>query len=150
VTAKDDGRFDWRSFLVLAERLAAQSADEDVLRTAIGRAYYAAFAVARNRLRDHDCWRSGRDPHTRVWATYRNSNNLNCQRIGDRGFNLRDRRHRADYDDDIGPNLDRQASAAIRIAREILALIDGLAPDEGCCGLSVAPENARRTPEGHR
>ena len=133
MTAKDGGRFDWRSFLVLAEGLAAHSTDENALRTAISRAYYAVFTVARNRLRDHECWHPGRDPHTRVWATYRNSESLICQRIGDRGFNLRDRRHRADYDDDIGPHVARQASAAIRIAREILTLLDGLAEDDGCC-----------------
>ncbi len=130
-TAKE--RFDWRRFIGIAEQLSVDSSDEVALRTAIGRSYYAVFAVAQNRLRDHGCWRSGRDPHTRVWATYRNSRHRGCQRIGEKGFNLRDRRRRADYDDDIGPNVPRQASVAIGVAREILALLDGLDQDVGCC-----------------
>ncbi len=130
-------RFDWVRFVDLAERLAAETGDEAALRSAISRAYYAVFAVfavARGRLRDHGCWRSGRDPHTRVWATYRNADGRGCQRIGEKGFNLRDRRRRADYDDVLGADVGRQATVAIVLAREILTLLRALADDETCCG----------------
>ena len=90
--------FDWRQFFVLAERLARE-VDEAALRSAISRAYYAVFALASRRLRDQGCWQSTRDPHTRVWATYRNARSPACVRIADHGFNLLVQRRRADYDD---------------------------------------------------
>ncbi len=42
--------FDPRSFLRLAEQLAQDDNDEASLRTAVGRAYYATFLQARDRL----------------------------------------------------------------------------------------------------
>lgn len=133
--------FDWRRFLDLAERLG-QEADEAALRSAISRAYYAAFALARRRLVDQGCWSQARDPHTRVWATYRNASGRACQRIGFRGFNLRDQRRRADYDDWIGGIPASQAVIALDRAREILDLLDSLDPAESCCPPGPTPSVA--------
>ncbi len=43
--------FVWTDYLVLAERLAARDADEAALRTAISRAYYAAYHRASTYVR---------------------------------------------------------------------------------------------------
>lgn len=49
--------FDWTQYLFLAQELtkgsASSSNHEAMLRSAISRAYYAAFCSARNFLRDH-------------------------------------------------------------------------------------------------
>src|SRR5688572_10755684 len=87
--------FDWRAFLDLAEQLS-HSNEEAAQRTAISRAYYAVFALCRRRLRDQGCWPSGLDPHIRTWNAYRTAGSAACVWIGEKGFNLRDRRRRAD------------------------------------------------------
>jgi hypothetical protein len=125
--------FAWRSFLALAERLGREVDDEAALRSAISRAYYAVFALAHRRLSDHGCWSSGRDPHQRVWGTYVAADSEQCQEIGNRGFNLRDRRRRADYDDWLGGIPARQAGQGLARARRILDLLDRLDPAESCC-----------------
>lgn len=125
--------FEWRHLLTLAEQLSREFDNEAALRSAISRAYYAVFALARRRLSHHGCWAVARDPHKRVWATYRDSTEVQCQDIGHRGFNLLDRRKRADYDDWIGGVPAKQAAQALDVAREILDLLDSLDPSESCC-----------------
>jgi hypothetical protein len=132
-------RFDWRRFFDLAERLAQDVDDEAALRSAISRAYYALFALARRRLIDDGCWSAGRDPHWRVWTTYRTGGTARCRDIGDRGFNLLDRRKRADYEDWIGRNPAHETTIALEFAREILDLLDDLDPDETCCPPATPP-----------
>ena len=131
--------FDWRSFFTLAERLGQEIGDEAAIRSAISRAYYAVFALASRRLRDQGCWQPTRDPHTRVWATYRNARIGRCKRIGDHGFNLLAQRRRADYDDRIGGIPAQQATIALGRARKILDLLDRLDPAESCCPPATAP-----------
>jgi hypothetical protein len=125
--------FDWRAFLALAERLAQEVEDEAALRSAISRAYYAVFALASRRLREHGCLSQRRDQHTRVWATYRNAGRTACERIGELGFNLLDQRRRADYQDRIGGIPEKQARLALNRARAILDRLDRLDPDASCC-----------------
>jgi uncharacterized protein (UPF0332 family) len=127
------GRFDWRRFFDLAERLGQEVDDEAALRSAISRAYYAVFALARRRLREQGCLPVGRDPHLRVWGTYRDAGSQVCRRIGDLGFNLLDQRKRADYEDWIGKHAASEAARALDHAREILDLLDRLDPAESCC-----------------
>jgi hypothetical protein len=131
--------FDWRRFVALAERLGQETGDEAALRSAISRAYYAVFALASRRLRDQGCWQQTRDPHTHVWATYRNARNRTCERIGDNGFNLLVQGRRADYDDRMGGIPAKQAAIALDRAREILDLLDRLDPAESCCPPAAAP-----------
>ena len=45
--------FDPLSFLRLADELVTDDADEATLRTAVGRAYYAVFLIARSRVSVH-------------------------------------------------------------------------------------------------
>ena len=84
--------FDWTAYLDLARELAKQTDNEAALRSAISRAYYAAFGMAHRRLVQHNCQLPTDRLHHHVWATYRDANQLDCRRIGVRGFALRDRR----------------------------------------------------------
>ena len=126
-------RFDWRRYFALAERLGQDVANEAALRSAISRAYYAVFALARRRLIADGCWNAGREPHKRVWMTYRTADDERCRTIGHRGFNLLDRRKRADYEDWIGHDPAQETAIALNFAREIQALLDSLDPAESCC-----------------
>ncbi len=112
--------FDWSDFLDVAEELANRTGDEAALRTAIGRAYYAAFGTARDRL-----IRSGvRIPqagaaHAVVWDRFHASPNRAERRIANLGRQLRKRRSWADYDASY-PNVASEARKAVRWARQVL------------------------------
>jgi hypothetical protein len=59
--------FDWRLYLPLAGILAG-AGDEASERSAISRGYYAAYCVARNRLRSEG---NPVDGHHKLWQVYR-------------------------------------------------------------------------------
>jgi uncharacterized protein (UPF0332 family) len=118
--------FDWRAYLTLAETLV--SADlaagrEACLRSAMSRAYYAAFATARSQSRERHggIVRQSAAEHGEVAAFF--------EKHGDAGSviavhltRLRLLRNRADYDDEIG-DPDATAEEAIARAREVLRLL---------------------------
>jgi len=99
--------FDWSNYLQLARQLG-QTQDEAAQRTAISRAYYAAFHAADEILKVKDITLdSSRPPHERVWSIYVKSPNRQCIVIGNEGFRLRNARVDADYKSDktISPAL---------------------------------------------
>ena len=120
--------FDWADYLVFAEELAQRS-DEAALRSAMSRAYYAAFCTARNRLRqDHPYFEKERqalDSHKRVWDVYRNDTHEPRHSIGEVGDRLRKKRRLADYEDEVRglPKLARDTTAK---ARRLLDWLDSL------------------------
>ncbi len=65
--------FDWRDYLSLGQELS-QRQDEAAQRSAISRAYYAAFCCARVYLERHGVAFStmGQDSHTLVWKQFQN------------------------------------------------------------------------------
>ncbi len=85
-------RFDAFAFLSLARELAAHSGDEAKLRTAVGRAYYALFLVAREKTNV----REKRGAHQTVINTLRRQSGSRA--IADQLDRLRRLRHLADYD----------------------------------------------------
>jgi len=123
--------FDWLRFLSLAERLAT-SQDEEALRSAISRAYYAAFHVAyayvltanrypgRKRLRHEEVW--GAFVDTPVFAEIS---------IDVRGIRLMQRRHSADYAAHFPERLPEKANEAIRDARAIIDAVGRLSGSVG-------------------
>jgi hypothetical protein len=125
--------FDWSDSLVLAQRLAQETNDEAARSAAISRAYYAASCTARDRLVAHGCPVSRRGAHAQVWAAYRNSAQKDCRKIGEWGFNLRDRRNRADYDATLMFRLVSEVHVALRFASNILSGLARLSPAERCC-----------------
>jgi hypothetical protein len=87
----------WRDFLLIASRLAADTTEAD-WRTAVSRAYYAAFHVARRLLTDLKF--AGRDLDT-----------------------LRRLRNRADYDE-TPALVQPQADAPVQLSRGIIQSLD--------------------------
>ena len=90
-------QFIWDDYLSLAEDLVSQGG-EAALRSAISRAYYAAFCKARNSLRESGVDVRGRN-HLWLWEQYRRSDDDETHLVGETGDRLRQVRNRADYDD---------------------------------------------------
>src|SRR4051812_17673884 len=95
--------FNWTEYLTLAQTLAQQApgspTPEALLRSAISRAYYAAFIQARNRLRDVERRPvPRRDVHEYVIRQFTNSRDYKRQKVGKNLVRLREHRTRADYD----------------------------------------------------
>ena len=119
--------FDWSQYLVLAEELAEQKDNEAALRSAVSRAYYAAFCLAREHLLNTNMlFRSGsrrpRLSHRTVWLTYRRDID---RRIGMDGNRLRELRNLVDYED-VVPDLNNVVRSALSTSRRILASLDKL------------------------
>src|SRR5258708_7770083 len=100
--------FDWVEYMRLAKQLAGVSTtppgQEANHRTAISRAYYAAFCQARNYLRDKDqdnAITSITDAqiHGYVIHQFSDSRDRQRKRIGQNLDRLRRERNRADYED---------------------------------------------------
>jgi len=117
--------FQWRDFLELATRLAHRGADEAELRTAISRAYYAAYHGAAAYVRAQHILTSGHS-HTRVWQALANDPDPARADIGVRGVFLKRSREYADYRHPFPGALAEEAEAAILEARAIVAAIDRL------------------------
>ena len=119
--------FDWSQYLALAEELAERQNDEAALRSAISRAHYAAFCLARNRLRQEGVAlpRTGA-AHGMIWATYRETAGSSTRRsIGHIGDRLRVIRNMADYDDTV-VDLVSWARFALSRARLVLTLLNSI------------------------
>jgi hypothetical protein len=119
--------FDWSDFLVVANELARRTGDEAATRTAIGRAYYAAFGVARRHLiRAGVAVPQAGPAHRLVWATFHATPGRVHRRIANRGRQLLLRRRRADYDDHY-PEASADALQAVTWARRLLDDLASLA-----------------------
>lgn len=119
--------FDWREYLTLAEELAGRAkiapAEEARLRSAVSRAYYAAFCKARNRLRDQERVEIPPfDVHKYVWGQFKRSGNSGRKQIGTLGDRLKKDRVRADYDDTVSG----LTSLTWKAIRQSLLIIDHL------------------------
>ena len=90
--------FNWQNYLNLARELA-QRPDEAAQRSAISRAYYAAFCSVRVHLEEKGVFIStmGQDSHTLVWKEFQNKGKTETA-IYQNGHRLKNRRKQADYD----------------------------------------------------
>lgn len=116
--------FDWSSFLDVADDVAARRGQEAWERTAISRAYYAAFHAARGYIRSHDSALAGAKlTHERVWSEIA----ATSPSVSQDGRRLHGWRKNADYDRRYpAHDLTRATEAAIALARSALADIDRL------------------------
>ena len=89
--------FDWNSFLEVAERLTSDTASEAELRTAISRAYYAAYHSATAFIYSGNETLPSRDQHTACWKWYKNHENDTLKQVGHVGQSLKRLRIEADY-----------------------------------------------------
>jgi uncharacterized protein (UPF0332 family) len=113
----------WRDFLPLASRLAGGTTEAE-WRSAVSRAYYTAFHVARNLLSDLK-FTVPRAERAHQYLVFRlgNSGEAAVEQAGRDLETLRRLRNRADYDET--PALSSsQASAAVQVAESILRVLD--------------------------
>ncbi len=136
-------RFNWSEYFNLAQELAAISSTNSVanqeakLRSAVSRAYYAVFCLARNYLRDVE-----QDPRLSSNKTYDINdhqyvaeefifNQLKSQKITEIGRDLtrlRKMRNKADYEDTIF-NLQTEVKKALNLAQNIMTSLTELNPE---------------------
>ena len=89
--------FDWKTNIYLAEDLLNQT-EESYFRSAVSRAYYGAFCIARNVIGFKDS--TGANIHWEVINEYRSSSDKNERNIGRILDKLRRARNNADYNED--------------------------------------------------
>lgn len=122
--------FDWSEYLKVARELAGQPTapptEEAKLRSAISRAYYAAFIKARNFLQDKDgATIPFQNSHQYVINQFRISTVGIRQKIGNRLLRLRIARNQADYNN-IVPRLAEDTLEALTLARRVIAALENL------------------------
>jgi len=123
--------FDWSEYLNLAQELAGQatgpSSQEAKWRSAISRAYYAAFCEARNHLRDkerHSIPR-GVEIHRYVRNQFKKSPDRVRKEVGENLNRLRIDRNKADYDDTVA-GLSADTKKALKLAERIISKLGSL------------------------
>jgi len=119
--------FNWSEYLNIARELAGQamasSSDEAKKRSAISRAYYAAFCSARNHLRDKDHDQNipvGGDVHGYVRRTFKTSKDRVRREIGEDLARLVAKRNLADYEDTM-ECLKGDTYLALSLSQEVLS-----------------------------
>ena len=111
--------FDWHDYLVLARELAGRD-DEAARHSAVSRAYYAAFSLARQWLeREGTALDADGSIHAQVWEAFRSSPDDISYYIGIDGNSLRNYRNLADYESEVA-NLDKRVRQAIRKAENVI------------------------------
>ncbi len=137
--------FDWSEYLKVAQELVEQakestsSADNEAkVRAAVSRAYYAAFGMARNHLRNKDRIPEPRplvnranervNIHRYVREKFQNSSDAVRQEIGQNLERMSDNRNAADYDKYhiIFNNSDLITKATLAWARQVLSALKRL------------------------
>ena len=113
----------WHDFLTLASRMATEVTEAD-WRSAVSRAYYAAFHIARKLFADLGFVVPRADrAHQYLVFRLSNSGEALVEGAGRDLETLRRLRNRADYDET--PTVTRsQAAAAVQLAEAIIQILD--------------------------
>jgi uncharacterized protein (UPF0332 family) len=112
--------FDWLGYIRLAENLSDEL-DESSLRSAVSRAYYGVFCIARNKK---GYKRYGNpDVHRKVIDEYLNSEDEDERSIGWLLIKLRKQRNYADYNEDRYFNKEIVKNM-VSLAKDILTLME--------------------------
>lgn len=116
--------FDWEEFAELAAWLPGQRADEASQRTAISRAYYAAYHAASTFIRRHALYASHLQlSHRLVWLLIRQSGGPHSAEVANLGNDLKAARVWADYRDSFADDLPGDVEKALANAAAIIALL---------------------------
>lgn len=118
--------FRWSDFLGVAQRLAGDDADEAMRRTAIGRAYYAAYcSAAEYLLQNWPRLDAGQLTHDTVWHAFADPDDRDLWRLFQNGTSLRAARIRADYQNPMpGKSVEAQLSDSLRQCRRALDALE--------------------------
>ena len=126
-------KFDWSEYFNLAKELT-QTSEEAELRSAVSRAYYSAFCLARNYWRDIQqdptLWRNKTyDINVHEYVAeefiYNQSKSQIMIEIGKDLTRLRIMRNKADYEDTMF-NLQKEARNALMLAQNIISALSNL------------------------
>ncbi len=126
-------KFDWSEYFYLAKELA-ETSEEAELRSAVSRAYYSAFCLARNYLRDIQLdprlsWHKTYDINAHQYVAekfiYNQSKSQTMIEIGQNLNRLRKMRNKADYEDIIF-YLKKEARTALMLAQNIISALSNL------------------------
>jgi uncharacterized protein (UPF0332 family) len=126
-------KFDWSEYFYLAKELAETSKEAE-LRSAVSRAYYSAFCLARNYLRDIQLdprlsWHKTYDINAHQYVAekfiYNQSKSQTMIEIGQNLNRLRKMRNKADYEDTIF-YLKKEARTALMLAQNIISALSKL------------------------
>ncbi len=114
--------FDWKQYLSFADELSKRS-EEAALRSAVSRAYYAAFCTARNHLRAKgEQIPDSEQTHKVVWESFQRRRKTYAA-VYQNGVRLRSRRRQADYEDEI-KDLSNLVTEALRDAKNVFHWLD--------------------------
>ncbi len=112
--------FEWSKYLDLANELV-QREDEAAKRTAVSRAYYSVFCMARNWLEVKSIpIGHGMNDHHIVWSTFEKLQGKRAKKIGLEGQRLRRARNMMDYDNSV-PQLSSTIKSSMQRANAIFA-----------------------------
>ena len=114
--------FSWEEYLVLAKELSRKGG-EAAMRSAISRAYYAAYQTARRHKGSRNAMATQSGSHGAVWRALKESGNRDWRRAGNQGQDILEYRRQADYDDDVS-GLTPMMYRTLRIAEEIMRLLE--------------------------
>jgi uncharacterized protein (UPF0332 family) len=112
--------FDWIKYVYVAEELLEKT-DESYFRSAISRAYYGIFCIARNNKGYRRYY--GSDVHRKVINDYKDSIYENEQEIGKILDKIRKIRNYADYDEFRLIDKDI-AKRVVELAKYVLTIMD--------------------------
>lgn len=117
--------FDWSRFLDVASNLLAEARDEAALRSAISRAYYAAYHAAAAFVRASGLLQQ-RHTHQGVWNALVHDPDPARTEAGKRGDQLHRRRIMANYRGAAPSDLEAFARDAVAEARSLVDAISRL------------------------
>ena len=126
-------KFDWKDFIALAETLYHQAnhlgQEEACLRSAISRAYYGAYGLAREVARRKGVPLSGTpQDHAVVTRHFRRAPEPLLRKVGLELGRLRRMRNQADYDEHF-PRVEKETLLALKRARQIQKVLSR--PEQG-------------------
>ena len=110
--------FNWKDYVDLAEELLKRE-DEASHRSAVSRAYYGVFCIARNRL--SMTYDKSRSVHWQVIKRLRESNNPKHKKLAKILSDLKRARERADYEEDSFKRED--AKIMVLLSKKALSLL---------------------------
>jgi hypothetical protein len=118
--------FDWSEYLDLAAEFARRRGDPAAERSAISRAYYAAFHLASARfVAAGERLTLLGDDHVLVWDWFLASSDRRMRAIGANGKRLRRWRRAADYES-VYPGLSADVPIAVTLARRVADELDAI------------------------
>ena len=112
-------KFDWVQYLVLARELGGQKL-ESAQRSAVSRAYYAAYNAALAYCNTHHIhiFNNG-GSHEDLWNTFEGEGDLIMRTVSTKGNRLRRKRTKADYDSEVS-GLQSMMEQSLEESHEIL------------------------------